>query len=206
MVMSTVYKSIDVGQVTVVRRCSHGSHIFLVGRGSRAMVTISEIASTSGFKGSKYHKYSDMPADTRTAIDLSEGKKRSSVISTSVDCYVSGTYVNNKGMSVDIRQRYTVFVSYNIKTQVMALRSTRDQIMRDFTNRFTDFKITDVFVPETSFVTPIKEGPEDVAYYEGSELFKRMSKIDVAEYRAQTERAIYESRLKKIKGGNKYNI
>jgi hypothetical protein len=165
------------------------------------MVTIGEIADATKLRGNKYHKYGDMPVSQRYNIDYSQGRRRG-VINTSVDCYVAGSYVNNKGQSIDIKQRYTIFVAYSAQSQSTAMRDVRTRIMQDFTMRFPDFKISDVFIPENAFVMPPKGYPaegNDVTFYTGSDLFRRMSKIDVAEYRAATEEMIYRARLEKAK-------
>jgi hypothetical protein len=169
-----------------------------MGRG-RGMPTIGDIARSKGFSGSKYHKYADMGINQQYAVDHSEGKKNS--IYTSVDCYVSGTYTTNDGKTSEVKQRYTVYVSYNRETQKLAMNETRQRIIDDFSNNYPEFRVSDIFIPEASFITPLGNDGlvEDTQFYYGSELFKAMSRVDVAQYKIQTERDIYRNNVRNIK-------
>lgn len=103
-----------------------------------------------------------------------------------------------QGRSLSIKQRYTVFVSYNRATLKTAMDRVRGQIISDFENNFPEFRIADVFIPEQQFMAPT--GPSDAdEMYEGSHLFKQLSRMDVGRYRVATERDIMSSRIKQIK-------
>lgn len=163
------------------------------------MPTIADIAKSKGFTGSKYHKYADMGVNQQYSIDHSGGKKNS--VYTSVDCYVSGSYTGHDGKSTEVKQRYTVYVSYNRDTQQVAMNEVKQRIIDDFSNNYPEFRVSDIFIPEAKFITPLgNEGlVEDMQFYYGSDLFKAMSRIDIAEYKIQTERDIYRNNVKNIK-------
>jgi hypothetical protein len=163
------------------------------------LATISEIADIHKFTGSRYHKFADLGVDQKQQVDLSGGAKNS--VYTSIDCYVSGTYTGNDGKSMEIKQRYTVYVAYNRDTQMQAMNRVKQQIMDHFNQNFPQFRIADVFIPEAKFIKPLGSDSlvEDASFYKGSEMFKAMSRIDVAHYRMQVEKDIYTRNIKGIK-------
>ena len=163
------------------------------------MTSISEIAKTHGFTGSRYHKFSDLGINQKYSVDHSGGAKNS--VYTSVDCYISGTYTTTDGRVSEIRQRYTVYVAYNRETQKLAMNEVRQRIVEDFASNYPEFRMSDVFIPEAKFVTPTGNDGlvENVEFYHGSNLFKAMSRIDVAQYKIQTERDIYRNNVRNIK-------
>jgi hypothetical protein len=163
------------------------------------MTSIGEIARTKGFTGGKYHKFAELDLNQKYSVDHSGGQKNS--VYTSVDCYISGTYTTNDGKVSEIRQRYTVYVAYNRETQRLAMNEVRQRMVEDFAANYPEFRVADVFIPEAKFITPMgNEGlVENVSFYHGSELFKAMSRIDVAQYKIQTERDIYRNNVRNIK-------
>lgn len=163
------------------------------------MTTIAEISSDYGFRGSTYHKYADIPTAKQITID--ESSSGANNINTSVDCYVSGVYAGRTGKSLEIKQRYTVFVSYSSKTQKMAMQRVREQLIRDFELNFPQLRISDVFIPEDKFIIPLGASglSEPEEFYFGSDLFKRMSRLDVGRFKIGTEKDIYKSRTDQIR-------
>jgi hypothetical protein len=163
------------------------------------VATISEIADIHKLTGSRFHKFADLGINSKHQVDLSGGKKNS--VYTSVDCYVSGTYTGNDGKSMEIKQRYTVYVAYNRDTQMQAMTQVKQQIMDDFNREFPVFRIADVFIPEAKFIKPLGSDGlvEDASFYQGSDMFKAMSRIDVAQYKMQVEKDIYNRNIKNIK-------
>lgn len=163
------------------------------------MTSIAEISKTATFTGSKFHKYADLGVNNLQSVDYSGGKKNS--VYTSVDCYVSGSYVGRDGKTIEIKQRYTVYVSYNRETQASAMNEVRKKIMMDFSGNFPQFRVSDVFIPDAKFITPLGDGSrvEDAYFYYGSGLFKNASRLDVAKYKMQTEKNIYKTNIKTIK-------
>jgi hypothetical protein len=162
-------------------------------------LNISEIARVHGFSGPRYHRYADLGTDNNVVVDYSGGRKNS--IYTSVDCYVSGTYTGNNGEVREVKRRYSVYVSYNKDTQMVAMADVRKRIIDDFSNNYPDFRISDIFIPEQKFITPLGQGGlvEDMEYYYGSQLFKNMSRLDVARYKINTEKDIYTRNVANIK-------
>jgi hypothetical protein len=66
--------------------------------------------------------------------------------------------------------------------------------------------INEVFIPEGKFIIPTggPGGTQPVEFYQGSNLWKRMAKVDVGRYKIGVEKEIYNSRVGKIK--NKYGL
>lgn len=167
-------------------------------RGDGDIVTISEVAE-QGFSGNKWHKYAEIVGSRYVTIDESTASENN--VDTSVDCYVAGTYIGRDGATIEVRQRYTIYVSYSRSTQRIAMTKVRATIINDFERNFPSFHITDVFLPEEKFITPLgKEGlRESEEFYYGSELFKTLSRRDVGRFRVGTERDIFKSRISQIK-------
>ena len=168
------------------------------------MATIKELADSGQFIGSRFHKHADFVTGKQFTVDETA---YGPTVNTSIDCYVTGIYMGPKGQSISIKQRYTVFVSYTKNTQLSAMNKIRAQIIQDFEMNFPQFKVSDIFIPETSL--PIPPSPSDVGddmdtFYRGSELFKRISSVDVGQFRVETEKAIFNSRVKQIK--RKYGL
>lgn len=163
------------------------------------MTSISEISRTATFSGNRFHKYADLGLNNNFSIDHSGGTKNS--VYTSVDCYISGTYMGSDGKTMEIKQRYTVYVSYNRETQRTAMDDVRKRIMIDFSSNFPQFRISDVFIPDAKFIAPLGDGGriEDAYFYYGSNLFKGLSRLDVARYKLQTEKNIYKTNVRNIK-------
>ena len=102
---------------------------------------------------------------------------------------------------MEVKQRYTIYVSYNRDTMQQAMTEVRSRVVNDFSGNFPEFRISDVFIPDQKFIQPMGSGglTEDVQFYQGSEMFKNMSRIDVAQYKIQMEGDIYKANVKNIK-------
>lgn len=163
------------------------------------MTSIADISKDHGWKGQKFHKFSDLGVNSRYSIDHSGGKKNS--VYTSIDCYVSGSYIGRDGQSLEIKQRYTVYVSYNRETQRVAMNEVKQKIIDDFSMNFPQFRVSDVFIPDAKFITPLGDDGivENAEFYQGSNLFKAMSRIDVAQYKIAMEKNIYKNNVNNIK-------
>ena len=165
------------------------------------MTSIKEISDRSGgFKGNKQHRWAELPQNTQYTVDHS-GAGRKNNVYTSIDCYVSGTYINKTGGVMEVKQRYTIYVSYNRDTMQQAMTEVRSRVVNDFSGNFPEFRISDVFIPDQKFIQPMGDHGlvEDVQFYQGSEMFKNMSRIDVAQYKIQMEGDIYKANVKNIK-------
>jgi hypothetical protein len=161
------------------------------------VATITDIGRDVGFKGTRYHKSADLGVNTKYTIDFSSGARDRNV-HTSVDCYVAGSYMGFKGNRVDIIQRYTIFVAYSKETQLQAMTAVRQRIMDDFSSNYPQFKIDDIFIPDAKF-TAQAQMVEDEQFYHGSQLWKNISRIDVARYHLETEKQIYKQRVGYVK-------
>lgn len=163
------------------------------------MASIKDIADQGQLTGSRYHKHAEFSFGRPFTIDESS---YGPTVTTSVDCYVTGIYMGSKGRSISVKQRYTVYVSYSRNTQMSAMNKVRSQIIQDFEANFPQFKISDVFIPENQLPVPqtLAETGDDIdQFYEGSRMFRRLWRQEIGEFRVGTEKAIFDSRVKKIK-------
>lgn len=161
------------------------------------MPTVAEIAQSSGFKGSGYRRTAE-PAYTQFSIDNSlTGGARA--VSSSVDCYVAGTYVGRKGKTLEVFQRYRIFVRYDASTQKSTMADLRSRIMGDFSQKYGQFNITTVFIPDVP-VAPDVLG--DQGFYGGEGVWR--SRIQRASFEIGTEREKARLNVSSIK--RRYNI
>ena len=111
------------------------------------MVSIKELAQTVGFKGPSNRRIAE-PSSVKTLTPIDNAIPGQATIRTSVDCYVSGQYVSQKGArSIEVTQRYTIFVAYSKSTQLATMNQVRDRILQDFQGRYgSTFNISNVFV------------------------------------------------------------
>jgi len=156
---------------------------------------IAELADTSGWRGAPTDRQTE--PGVVTALPMVDNSNRfSNTVRTSIDCYVSGTYVTRKGGQFTVRQRYTIFVAYNKDTQAATMSQVRARIMGDFQAKYGKmFNVTNVFVPglpvpKDDRVIGLKPGAEiPQELYFGSALFKQMSKFERVRYEIGTERS-----------------
>lgn len=150
------------------------------------MPTIQEIAQISGFKGggggvrsAEVQTKRDLPVINNSGVGTS--------VSTSLDCYVAGEYIGKGGSRLQVTQRYTLFVSYSSGTQVSTMEQARVRIMSDFQQRFNQFNVTTVYVPQ--LIEP-QQAPSAEAeqFYRGSE-----------EWRVRIQRASFDIGTEKEK-------
>jgi len=160
---------------------------------------IGEIASKHGWRGSSGYKVAE-PSTVTTMPVVDQSDPSSQNVRTSIDCYVSGQYVGKKGQVHEVRQRYTIFVSYSKATQYDAMQQTRNAIASDFSSKYgKTFNITTIFVPETQFRSP---EPQPAEMYRGSTVFK--NRFDRARYELGTEKVKYQQNTGNIR--RRYNI
>jgi hypothetical protein len=119
---------------------------------------------------------------------------------------VSGQYVTRKGKTIEVTQRYTLFISYNKESQAQTMKEAQERITLDFQAKYgNQFNISNVFVP----VLPVpaekvvegvgKGGTEDMEFYSGSRLFKAMSAYEKQRYDIGTQRNISEKNIDSIR-------
>lgn len=157
------------------------------------MSQIGEIARTVGFKGTPTHRIAE-PSTVRTlaVVDNTDPTSQANV-RTSVDCYVSGTYISRNGKQFEVTQRYTIFVAYSKATQAQTMTQARDRIMGDFQARYgSTFNVSSVYVPPlivpTGPIPGVQEGAAPAELYMGSRLYKQMTAYEKQRYDVGTER------------------
>ena len=156
------------------------------------MVSIKELARTVGFRGPRSRRTAE-PSSIKSLSPIDNSIPQQATIRTSVDCYVTGQYVQSRGNTVEVTQRYTVWVAYSKSTQLQTMNQVRDRIMQDFQQRFgTTFNINNVFVQNlpvpTSENIPLKPEPQPLELYRGSRLFREMTRVERARYEVGTQR------------------
>ena len=163
-------------------------------------ISIKEIANQTGFRGPVSHRRAD-PIDVRSLPVIDNADAFNKAVRTSVDCYVSGQYVQRNGRVLEVTQRYTIYVSYTKETQNETMQQVRDKIARDFQEKYgNNFNISNIYVPNLPI--PMKEQrPEvgDEQMYGGSSLFRDMTKYEKARYDIGTERLKANVNIESIK-------
>ena len=135
---------------------------------------ISVLSNTTGFRAVNARDRHAEPSSVRTLPVIDNSLPNGKNIRTSVDCYVSGQYVQRNGKSLSVTQRYSIFVSYGRETQVNTLKEVRERVASDFQERYGGtFNITTVFVPDLKTPVDVPLYGEDIGLYGGSALFKR---------------------------------
>ena len=162
------------------------------------MSTFATFMERLKISGGKRHRFAEaVDVDKGSILDYSDSLK--SNISTSIDCYVSGHYVDRKGNTLEVKQRYTVYVQYNKDTIVQAINGVRKKILDDFQQKYQGMKIDEVFIPE--LVKPLGEEKimEDVGFYYGTKLFKELSKSQRLDVKLGSAADMYKRNVGTIK-------
>jgi hypothetical protein len=155
---------------------------------------ISDLARNVGFKGNSGFRVAE-PHNVTTLPVIDNTVPGSPNIRTSVDTYVHGQYIGKNGQIHEVRQRYTIFVSYGGATQNQTMEQTRSVIASDFSNRYgRTFNITSVFVP---MLRSAPDAAEDMQFYGGSRTFK--GRFDRVKWELDTERAKFSTNTTNIK-------
>jgi len=144
---------------------------------------IGVIADTIGWHGTPNHRLAE-PGSVRTLPVIDNTDPAGSNIRTSVDCYVSGQYVQRNGKILEVQQRYSVFVSYGKQTQMATVRQLQDRIASDFKSRYGNFNVATIYVPNLPI--PMAKvfggvgpgGEQDLQMYGGSRLFRGMTSYE----------------------------
>lgn len=168
------------------------------------MSIIGNFASKNQLKGEKSHRVAEPDVVSDLSLDFSS--KTASNVQTNVDCYVSGTYITSSGDSVEIIQRYSVFITYNRDTLDQALSAVRQNIMDDFNKKYgDDFEIGVVNVeppkkPISDDIEGISKGKvEDLEMYSGSDMFREITNYEEYIIQRRAEREKYEFNRDRIK-------
>jgi hypothetical protein len=134
-----------------------------------ATSAIGDLSRSVGWRGDRMNRVAEPGNITSLpVIDNTEPTKQN--VRTSIDCYVTGTYVAKKGQIFTVRQRYTIFLSYGRNTQFQTMQQARNVIVSDFGGRYGgSFNVKDVFIPDLKL--PPGEA-EPMQMYRGSSVFK----------------------------------
>lgn len=156
---------------------------------------IGEIARSVGWRGDASHKVAEPSQITSLpVIDKTDPVRKN--VRTSIDCYVSGTYIGKQGKQFEIKQRYTIFVSYSKGTQYDAMQEARNAIVADFSRKYGQtFNVRDVFVPTLN--APIDDAAP-MEMYGGSRTFKGRFPAR-AKYEVETEKKIASTNIASIR-------
>lgn len=167
---------------------------------------IGEIANTIGWRSGTPNAKRAEPSAVRTLPVVDNTNRFSSNVRTSVDCYVSGEYVQRNGKSFTVTQRYTIYVGYTKDTQAATMSQVRDRIASDFQAKYgRTFTITDVSVPSMPVpkdaVVPGVGAGQDIPMelYMGSQFFKQMHGFQRMRYEIGTERTKADMNIKSIR-------
>lgn len=151
------------------------------------MVTIRELASSAGFKGTSNNRTAEPQVNRNLPVIDNARGVAGPKISTSIDCYVSGEYVSRKGQRMVVVQRYSIFVSYGQSTQAQTMQQVRGRIVQDFSEKYgMQFNVANVHVPD--LLTPERAPTADAEqFYRGSEEWRL--RIARASFDIGTERS-----------------
>lgn len=127
-------------------------------------------------------------------MDYSDEKEPK--ITTTIDCYVSGTYVTSKGKVFSIRERFSITVTYSNSTIIETMARVRELLISKFEQENPEFKISDIFIPELR--PEMKRIPEPTFVYRGGKVFRYMTRLQEGRLVLGTERDIYKSRARRI--------
>lgn len=162
------------------------------------MVNFQSFIERLKVSGGKRHRFAEaIDIDQSKVLDFSDPNTNN--ISTSIDCYVSGHYVDRNGNVLEVKQRYTVYISYHKESLTQAIAALRQRILDDFQNKYPGMKIDDTFIPE--LVRPLgEEGiTEDIGFYYGSQMFKALTKSQKLDTALKSAADMYRRNLGTIK-------
>jgi hypothetical protein len=163
-----------------------------------------ELAGFANFFSGLYEKFSWMGGsqsrygDSHEAIQLptiDDAVQGEYAVDTTVDCYVTGTYIDSKGRLSQIKQRYSIRVKYSKSSYERVMSALREKIAQEFTQKYSGygFDITNVFIPDLL----VPKEPQPVEEYKGSRYWKLITRVDMNR-EMDTARTIYRSRIKGI--------
>lgn len=164
---------------------------------------IGQVAQESGFKGTSSHRIAE-PREVRNLAVIDNTQPRRPAIRTSVDCYVSGQYVQQNGKIIEVTQRYSIFVGYSSQTQAQTMNELRSRIVMDFESKYgTTFNITTIHVPGLPVPAEREEVGEE-QMYRGSSLFREMTKFEKRRYDIGSEHLKATTNIRAIR--NRYKM
>lgn len=126
--------------------------------------------------------------------DYSNPKEKK--ITTTIDCYVTGSYVTNKGKIFTIRQRYSINVSYSSSTILETMQRVKQMLMLKFQDDNYGFDIAEVFIPPLTQNLP--SAPQPRFIYRGGKIYKYLTRVEEGRFKLSVEKDIYKSRADRI--------
>ena len=178
---------------------------------------IAEIGQTVGWKGTPAHRTAE-PSTVRTLPVIDNSNRYASNVRTSVDCYVSGQYVQRNGRVLEVTQRYTIFVAYSKETQLSTMNQVRDRVLSDFQAKYggtfnvINVQVPQLPVPRSEQIPGVPPDKDAMQLYGGSELFqdemirgtpnrifREMTKYEKLRYDVGTERAKAKTNIESIR-------
>lgn len=131
---------------------------------------------------------------TLPSVDYSIPKEKS--ITTTIDCYVTGSYIDQRGKMFTIRERYSIDVTYSNSTVLEAMARIRQLLMSKFEEENPSFQVGDVFIPELPPEMKVIAEPQYV--YRGGRIYRYMTRLSEGRIMLETEKDIYVSRAESI--------
>lgn len=116
-------------------------------------------------------------------------------ISTTIDCYVTGTYLTDNGKIFTIRQRYSVPIKYSNSTIIEAMQRAKSSIVEKFQNENDAFNITDVFIPE---LKPDMNTYAPMYMYSGGKLWRMQTRVEMGRFKLGVHKDIYKSNAQRL--------
>lgn len=134
------------------------------------------------------------------SIDLS--RRGEPTIRTTIDCYLTGSYIQRTGKSskqgrqITFRQRYSISIRYSTSTANQIYSEVRQEIIRSFESQFagTGVQINDVFVPTLGEPTE----PSPVQLYTGGRMWKLVTRTELKRRELTTADAIHKANIRGI--------
>ena len=160
-------------------------------------MSFTDIFKKYRFTGPRNNRSTDQP-EKEIIIDYSESGEKS--VALSLDCYVSGQYVGRKGEVIEARFRFTTYVKYSESTLKPAMEGVRHRITEEFKKEFPSFEPSIIFVDESKWVhIPERTRAEDMGFYQGGELYKRITGSEIARYEIESRKEIYKTSVDIVK-------
>jgi hypothetical protein len=174
---------------------------------------IRDLASAGQLQGSGNAKHADPPTERQLkVIDMAEpGAPR---VSTGIDAYVAGQYLGRNGKSIDVTQRYTVYVSYSARTQAQAMQQAREEVINHFQQKYgATFNVTNIniqdgpraraagimgdFMGIDGEVAPGQVAPSQ--FYLGGEFWKSQTRYEKIRWDVGSQSSIRRANVKSIR-------
>jgi hypothetical protein len=152
-----------------------------------------EMYSWSGPKKAPYGELI-RPSD----VELDYADPSETPITTTIDCFITGTYIDQKGKMFTIRQRYSVTITYSSSTVVQAMARIRDRLIQKFQAENESFMVGDIFIPELQREVPFKTTPEPIYTYRGGKLWRYLTRIEEGKFKIGLQKEAYKNRARML--------